>query len=126
MNHASWQTKAAKDRRVTNQPNVFNPEETPDLTKRLLALDEAQLDKLTGKRTDIFTGASRQQQLEDGVNTLEGATHPGSASKTHDSRNRKVTQSGAQSALARAHADIPQSLTGVSPNKISIVHEPAR
>ena len=55
MNHANWNSKTA-GRRIANEDmlNVIDPDETPAITKKLLQLDEAQLDRLTGKRGDIF------------------------------------------------------------------------
>ncbi len=51
MNHAAWQSRIA-DRRKTdvaiNESKSFNPDKTPEITKKLLALDEQQLDLLTG------------------------------------------------------------------------------
>ena len=65
MNHASWNSKAATLAKVKDQEvlSVLNPEKTPELTHKLLRLDEAQLDKLTGKRADIYKGAPIDQRI---------------------------------------------------------------
>ena len=50
MNHADWQTKLA-DRRKTTEGDIkpgFDPTKSPDITAKLLELDEKQLDLLTG------------------------------------------------------------------------------
>ena len=53
MNHADWQTKFADRRKTTDvHPSAvfFDPTKAPDITAKLLELDEKQLDVLTGKR----------------------------------------------------------------------------
>jgi len=134
MNHANWNSKTA-GRKLPNSDvmNVFDPEETPAITRKLLQLDEAQLDKLTGKRGDIFKQPSRQPSLPEQPDTLElvqrsqdGTGSPTkNTSKTFDSRNRKITYSGAQSALHEAKAELPPALLAQA-QKQNVVHEPAR
>ena len=65
MNHASWNSKAAALSKVPDQEvlSVLNPEKTPEMTQKLLQLDEAQLDKLTGKRADIYKGVPIGQRI---------------------------------------------------------------
>ena len=68
MNHANWNSKTAGRRQNVDMGSVIHPEETPAITKKLLALDEAQLDRLTGKRGDIFKdpgSASRQVPMRE-------------------------------------------------------------
>lgn len=58
MNYASWNSKSAAVAARKINRDVLNvlsdPDKSPDITNRLLAMDEAQLDKLTGMRAKIF------------------------------------------------------------------------
>ncbi len=75
MNHAAWQSRIA-DRRKTdvaiNESKSFNPDKTPEITKKLLALDEQQLDLLTGQRADIFNSNDAARHNTQPENTTGG------------------------------------------------------
>jgi len=57
MNHAQFNSQFAERRRTIelNSSDLREIDmETPDITRKILAIDEQQLDLLTGKRAEIF------------------------------------------------------------------------
>ena len=59
MNHARWKAGFADRRRTTevNSGTIIHSvdlDKTPDVTRKLLEMDEQQLDLLTGQRANIF------------------------------------------------------------------------
>jgi len=107
MNHARWQSKYS-NRHPTKVEDAEDPERSPSITAKLLALDEQQLDMLTRQRAQIYyqdkAGVSRQQKVVDRTETLElnqSTDNNGSEAqtKTFDSRNRQVSLTAVQTAL---------------------------
>ena len=78
MNHARWQANFADKRKTTEidgaeAADLIETGSTPAITKKLLEMDEKQLDLLTGQRGEIFKSdgalsmVSRSNTLPDQV-----------------------------------------------------------
>ena len=73
MENAQWQVAFANNRKTTEfdkdglETGIKNAGKTPDITKRLLEMDEQQLDLLTGQRNAIFKGKESRNTVNVGA-----------------------------------------------------------
>ena len=102
MEHAYWQADYAEGRKkteldVADVEGVQNPGRTPAITKKLLEMDDAQLDLLTAQRSAIF---KLEKQSPTKLKQIEADTRDEQARKIEQpSGGAVLSLQGAEAAL---------------------------